>query len=100
MKYKVNKVCQTSSGGSHVTIYDADLELNSENRVRVFCPPGEEKNLSVQKAVKAIRKGAEKVLISRGYGATIRVSRILIYEVDFKPGKFEQYTIEELERLL
>jgi hypothetical protein len=33
-------------------------------------------------------------------GAVIRIDRIVLHPVDFKPRKFEQYTAEELRRLV
>jgi hypothetical protein len=51
-------------------------------------------------AIEAIRRGAEQVLHPLGVGATIRVGGIVLHPVDFKPRKFEQYTAEELKRLV
>lgn len=107
MKYKVHKVQQAASSGSHVTIYEADLEFNSDRGVvQVFCPlesmdggDGRNDEDDVQRVAEAIKRGAEKALTSRGVGAIIRVSRVVIHPIDFKPRKYEQYTTEELDRI-
>jgi hypothetical protein len=100
MKYKVHKCCQSASGGSHVTIYDADLEFTvNRGDIQVILPPGQEAAVDVQEAAEAIKKGAETALTPRGVGAIIKLSRVVIHMVDFKPRKFEQYTTEELDRI-
>jgi hypothetical protein len=102
LELRVHKVQQAASGGSHVTIYEADVEfvpggagvqvLGSEPRDAL---PGD-----YGRAAESIRHGAEQVLGPLGLGAVIRIARIVLHPVDFKPRKFEQYTAEELRRLV
>lgn len=102
MQLSVRKVAQAASGGSHVTIYEADVEfVTGGSGVQVFgSEPRDALPGYYQEAAEAIRKGAEQVLGPLGLGAVIRIGRIVLHPVDFKPRKFEQYTAEELRRLL
>ncbi len=102
MELRVHKVQQTASGGSHVTIYEAEVELTSSG-VQIELSgdsPKEADPADVTAALEAIRRGAEQVLLPRGQGALIRVGRLVIHPVDFKPRVFEQQTVTELARLL
>jgi hypothetical protein len=104
MDLRVHRVQQRSSGGDHVTIYDADIELVAGNVdvqvVIVGVDPTDADPDAVGSAKEAIRRGAAKVLQPRGIGAIIRVQRLVVHSVDFKPRRFEQHTAEELQRLL
>ena len=102
MELLVHKVQQAASGGSHVTIYEAEVDLipgGSGVEVQGIRPddgaPG-----AAELAASAIRRGAERALRPHGLGAVIRVTRVVLHPVDFKPSKFEQYTAQELGRLL
>jgi hypothetical protein len=98
----VHKVCQRSSGGDHVTIYEADIELvaGDVQVTIVSVDPANAHPDAVNKAKEAIRVGAARVLQPRGFGAIIRVRRLVVHPVDFKPRRFEEHTAEELQRLL
>ena len=101
MKLSVRKVCQTSSGGDHVTIYDSDMELTDKpNCVEVKWPPENEDSEDLRRALQAIAEGARSVLQPLGHGAVITLTRIVIHPVDFKPRRFEQHTMEEVNRLM
>ena len=99
---RIHKVAQAASGGSHVTVYEAEVELvPGEVRVEVAgIYPRNADPESVALAAEAIRSGAERVLRPRGLGAIIRVSRLVVHPIDFKPGRFERHTAEELGRLV
>jgi hypothetical protein len=102
LELSIHKVAQAASGGSHVTIYEAEVEFVASGvQVEVLgVHPNDALPAYVDVARDAIRRGAEKVLQSRGQGAIIRIKRLVIHPIDFKPRKFEQYTAEELARLL
>jgi hypothetical protein len=102
MQLRVHKVVQAASGGSHVTIYEAEIEIVPGGvQVEILgVYPEDAFPEGVDAARDAIRRGAERVLQPRGLGAIIRVQRVVIHPVDFKAKKFEQYTVEELTRLL
>ena len=102
MELRVHKVAQAASGGSHVTIFEATVDLVSDGiEVEILgVYPSDALADDVALARDAIRQGAEGVLKPRGLGAAIRVQRVVVHPVDFKPGKFELYTAEELTRLL
>jgi len=102
MQLRVRKIAQAGSGGSHVTIYDADVQLIGDGvQVEVVnVDPKDTMQADVDAARNAIQFGAEKVLRPRGQGAIIRIDRLVIHPVDFKPRKYEQYTTEVLTRLL
>jgi hypothetical protein len=102
MELHVRRVVQSASGGDHVTIFDAEVEIGTDsihveilNVVPMDAQPGE-----VEAVREAIRRGAEQVLKPLGKGATIRVQSVVVHPVDCNPRKFEQYTAEELSRLL
>jgi hypothetical protein len=102
LEIRVREVCQTSSGGDHVTIYEADIDLvPGEVRVEaVGVEPVDADPDALASATEAIRVGAAKVLRPRGLGAIIRVRRVVIHPVDFKPRRFELHTAEAVQRLL
>src|SRR5687768_15504966 len=103
MQLSVRKISQMASGGSYVVIYEADLELLREPRTVVevlMVEPSDSDPELIEMARLAILQGAEHVLVPRGHGATIRVSRLVINPIDFKPYRFMAFTAEELERLL
>jgi len=101
LELSVHKVCQTASGGSHVTRYEADLEfVPGPVQIQVGrVDPANASAQSIEMAVTAIRQGAERVLQPRGQGAIIRIKHLVIHPIDFKPRRYEQYTAEELDRL-
>jgi hypothetical protein len=102
LKLRVNKVVQFASGGSHYTVYDADVEfITGRPGVQVIgTEPQDSLPGSYQDAANSIRRGAEHVLDPLGMGALIRIVRIVLHPVDFKPRKFEQFTTEELKPLV
>lgn len=102
MELRVRKVMQAASGGSHVTIYEAEVELtHGDVRVEVTgVSPRDAEPEAVARAAQAIRAGAETVLRPRGLGAIIRVSRLVVHPIDFKPREFERHTAEELGSLV
>ncbi len=102
MELRVREVCQSSSGGDHVTIYEADIDL-VPGEVRVYAGDVDAAGAdpeALARATEAIRAGAAKVLRPRGVGAIIRVRRVVIHPVDFKPHRFELHTAEAVQRLL
>jgi hypothetical protein len=102
MELRVHKVAQAASGGSHVTIYEAEIDL-APGSVEVEILGVHPKDAfpdAVAAAREAIRRGAERVVQPRGLGAVIRVQRVVVHPVDFKPSKFALYTAEELTRVL
>lgn len=104
MDLHVSRICQTSSGGDFVVKYEAAVEVTpGDMRVDVEVlstyPQDADAEL-VQRAKDSIRRGAETVLHPRGEGASIRLSRLVIHPVDFKPSRFEQFTAEEFRRIL
>ncbi len=104
MNYQVSKVCQTASGGSFVAKYNAYLELRADDpRIEVEVvstyPASADQEL-VKIATESIRSGAEEILAPRGYGASLRINRLVIHDVDFKPWAFRRFTAEAIAKLL
>lgn len=97
--YKVNRF---ASGASHVTIFDADVELGGVGvKVEVLATePADAPQEAIEAARRAIQRGAERILEPKEQGATIRVKRLVIHPIDFKPNAFERYTAEALDRLM
>jgi hypothetical protein len=93
-----------ASGGSYVVAYEAEVHLSSGNtrcEVKILSTEPEDADLElVEIARDAIRRGAERVLQRRGQGAALHVRRLVIHPVDFKSSTFEQFTAEELQRVL
>jgi hypothetical protein len=102
MELRVRKICQTSSGGSHVTIFEADVDLVvGDVRVEIAkTDPPDADPRDVELARQAIHRGAMEVLQPRGLGAIIRVRRLVIHLTDFKPWRFARHTAEELHRMV
>ena len=102
MELCVHEVCQTSSGGDHVTIYEAEIDIiPGEVQVEVSgVEPAVADPDAVASAREAIRAGATGVLRPRGLGAIIRVRRVVVHPIDFKPRRFERHTAEAVQRLL
>ena len=102
MELRIHKVAQAASGGSHVTIYEADVELvpGGSGVLVLGSEPRDALPGCYQDAAESIRRGAEQVLGPLGFGAVIRIGRIILHPVDFKPRKFEQCTADELKRLM
>lgn len=102
MELRVHKVAQAASGGSQVTIYEAEIGLVPGGvEVEILgVDPRDAFPDSVAAAKDAIRRGTERVLKPRELGAVIRVQRVVIHPIDFKASKFELCTAEELTRLL
>jgi hypothetical protein len=98
----VREICQISSGGDHVTIYEADIDFVPGGvRVEVDgVDPVDADADAVSSVREAIRAGAAKVLQPRGLGALIRVRRVVVHPVDCKPSRFERHTAEAILRLL
>jgi hypothetical protein len=102
LELRVHQVAQGASGGSHVTVYEAEVELTPGGVVVEIAGvhPCDAEPRDVEAARDAIRSGAEEALRLIGSGAIIRVRRVVIHIVDFKPRQFERHTAEELHRLL
>ena len=101
LELRVREVCQTSSGGDHVTIYEADIEIvpgDVQVEVAGIDPPDADPD-AVASAREAIQAGAAQVLRPRGLGAIIRLRRVVVHPVDFKPRRFERHTAEAVQRL-
>lgn len=101
MELRVREVCQTSSGGDHVTIYDADIGIVPGERVEVASvdPPDADAE-AVASAREAIRAGPAKALSPHELGAIIRVRRLVVHPFDFKSRRFELHTTEAIQRIL
>jgi hypothetical protein len=102
LKLCVRAVCQSSSAGDHVTVYEADIKVATgivTVEISGVEPPDAD-SIDVERAREAIRCGVEEVLLPRKLGATVHVNRIVIHPIDFKPRRFQRHTVEELRRLL
>jgi hypothetical protein len=91
-----------ASGGSHVTIFEAEVTLVPGNSVVQVFGVHQNGALShdLEAARDAIRRGAETALSPLRLGAVIQVERIVIHPVDFKAREFDKHTAKELRRLL
>jgi hypothetical protein len=102
MRFSVHEINQAASGGSYVCIFDADVELTLADEVLVSVEavePADTDAEQVESASAAIRAGAVHVLSPLRKGARIRVTRLVVNFVDFKPSRFTLYTAREINRL-
>jgi hypothetical protein len=103
MQLRVNEVNQAASGGSYVCIFDAEVDLDSSGEVRVVVEavePPETQAEFIESARVAIRAGALHALEAKGIGASIRITRLVVHLVDFKPSRFTLYAAREMKKLL
>jgi hypothetical protein len=106
MNYEIREVHQAASGGSHVVIYQAELEvLNDPNTVEVTVlnlrPEMFERSEDGRAlAAESIRSGAIVALSEFGKGARIEARNFVIHPVDFKPSLCAKYTAMAIRRLL
>jgi hypothetical protein len=104
LEFRVSDILQYASGGSYVVKYDAQVELvrgDSSVVIEVVSTvPLHARVSEVQQAVDYTKRGVETVLRPLGLGAQMRLSRLFIHDVDFKPRKFEAATISALTQAL
>lgn len=100
MRFSVQEVNQAASGGSYVCIFDAEVELNMSGEICVSVQsvePPDTKLEYITEAGKAIRAGAAHVLEPLAQGASIRITRLVVNHIDFKPSRFALYTAREFK---
>ncbi len=103
MRFSVQEVNQAASGGSYVCIFDAEVDWTSDCEISVSVetvePPDTELEY-ITEAGKAIRAGAAHVLAPFDRGAAIRITRLVVNHVDFKPSRFTLYAAREFKKLV
>jgi hypothetical protein len=100
----VRRINQAASGGSHVTAYEAVVELRETAagvsiEVASVVPEGADAHL-VGRVAEHLRRGVDTVLSREGFGARVIVERLHVHPIDCKPYKFEHYTVDALEQIL
>ncbi len=102
MELKVLKKSFNASYGSYLVDYQAEVEIrNHDNSVQVTVAEGLEADRGqVDAARQAIQRGAEQALQPTGLGAIIKIHRLNIHPVDFKPELFERFTAEQVAYLV
>jgi hypothetical protein len=103
LNFTVREVCQAAGGGSYVCIFDAEVKVNSTGSVYVLVDsvdPPETGSEYIDSASNAICAGAAHVLGPMGKGAEIRVARLVVNNIDFKPSRFTLYTAREIQRVI
>lgn len=104
MNYSVSESRQTSGGGDYIVKYDADVELLSHGRditveVLSTVPPNAEPR-RIEEIRECIQRGVELAMGANGQGCVMRLSKLAVHPVDFKPTKFEEITARELRRAI
>ena len=101
---KVRQINQAASGGSHVTAYEAVVELRpAADGVSIEVAsvvPEDPDPILTAAAAEHVRRGVHAVLSRDGFGARVRVERLYVHPVDCKPYKYEHYTVDALEEAL
>ena len=103
IKVRVHEINQTSSGGSYVCIFDAEVMLRSTGKVEVVVAGVEPEDAEAELvclAGEAIRAGVSQVIEPMGRGASILVTRLVVHPVDFKESRFKLFAAREMQRLL
>jgi hypothetical protein len=104
LSFDVREIHQTASGGSHVVIYSAEIELLDVSQplsVEVLTvdppdSPADAKELGRQ----MVQRGAVRAFAGTGKAARIRVRDFVIHPVDFKPKRVEEYTFRAIRGVL
>ena len=99
---------QAASGGSHLTVFDADVDVidgGSGVEVRLTGEAAADPSVArfsdwAADACEAIGRGVAGVLEPRGLGGTVVVVRLLLHPIDFKPRQFERHAAQALEAAL
>lgn len=103
IELNIHEVRQNAGGGSSVVIFDAEVHFTSggQTTVRVdSVQPEETEPELVEEARRGILRGVEHVLHPVGKTASVRVRRLVVNFVDFKPSRFTLLTALELKRLM
>ena len=101
----IHQVVQTSSGGDHVTIYESSLEFTKTEGIVVTLETDavvEAQYASqdaLQSALDSIGEGVTRALDTRAVGAHIRVMRLVLHPIDFKPLMFRKLTEKAVTNL-
>jgi hypothetical protein len=104
MEVRANDKCQTASGGSYVAKYLAEVEvcpgrgIASLEVVNTLPDPPDPELL--QLTLNHIRRGAESVLSANGMNARLKLHDLVIHDVDCKPARYEQLTVEAFTRAI
>ena len=104
MDFSVSDVCQSSSGGSYVVKYLAEVEIFPGNgtamiQVESTIPDAADSEV-VGRVVDYIRRGAESVLRPRRLRAVMKLHHLVIHPVDCHPPRFQDATSRGLARAL
>lgn len=103
IELNIHEVRQNAGGGSSVVIFDAEVLVTDRGQTTVRVdsvePEGTKPEL-VEEAKRSILRGVEHVLQPLDKTAAIRVRRLVVNDVDFKPSRFTLLTALELKRLM
>lgn len=102
MELLVKEIRQQASGGSYVVRYRAEFKWKQRGvdvSVVSVIPEDASEELADQ-AVIAVKAGFEQVLIPRGLGAEVKLHELLIHDVDFNAGKFQEVTARVIQQHL
>ncbi|WP_092944166.1 hypothetical protein [Roseateles sp. YR242] len=103
IQLNIHEVRQNAGGGSSVVIFDAEVHLTSDGQTSVHVESVEPEDTQpglVEEASRGILRGVEHVLQPLGMVASVRVRRLVVNSVDFKPSRFTLMTALELKRLM
>jgi len=89
--FKVCEIRQGASGGSSVVGYTADVELSDDpNTIEIFVLSTIPSNADagfIEHAVEHTRQGFAEALKPLKRGATVRLTDLLLHDVDYKPHR-------------
>jgi hypothetical protein len=99
--FAVSKQCQSASGGSFVAKYRATIDLSPGVGVTqiaiINTHPSHPAAALLADVIEHIQTGVETVLRSRSLDGRMRVTNLVIHDVDCNPRYYERFTAEELE---
>lgn len=103
IELKIHEVRQNAGGGSSVVIFDAEIHFTASGQTTVHVDsvePADTDPVLVEEAKRGILAGIAHVLEPLDKSASVRVRRLVVNPVDFKPSRFTLLTALELKRLL
>lgn len=90
IKLNIHEVRQNAGGGSSVVIFDAEVHITEGGQTTVLVDsvePNETNPALVEEAKRGILRGVEHVLQPLDKTASVRVRRLVVNFVDFKPSR-------------
>jgi hypothetical protein len=105
LSFEVREIHQTASGGSHVVMYSAEMDLLDGSEpfsVEMLSvdPPEYASTEVAEIGRQMIQRAAVRAFEGTGKAARIRVREFVIHDTDFRARYVEEYTFRVLRGVL